>query len=202
MFRRGDVVYFKQGRKGSHRKAPTATFKGHGFGVFLGHLPPYEKDLEPAELVMQMGAIGFLTFDDVADFLGEDAAKKCVASYEAKYYPNNAQPAVTDEEGKKLIIDGPPKRQLLGADGKPITPLMTAQDIAEKIKAMGPDQIRAAIENAKKQIPVKAMTPELEKQIEEKTCEALGVPVPPKESIGLTPFPLGKLGKLTEEAEK
>jgi hypothetical protein len=58
----GDVVFFKVAKKGSHRKAQSVEFKGHGFGVLLGHVPPFQKDPPPEHLIRLMGTIGFPNF--------------------------------------------------------------------------------------------------------------------------------------------
>lgn len=86
----GDVVFFKTAKKGSHRKAAEVSFKGMGFGVLLGHVPPFQKDPPAEHLLRLMGTIGFLTFDDVAAFLGDEAAGKCVAAFHDKYYSEAA----------------------------------------------------------------------------------------------------------------
>lgn len=128
----GDVVFFKEARDGSGRKARTMKFKGHAFGVLLGHVPPFAKDPPPEHLLRLMGTIGFVSFDDVANFLGDEQAQKCVTMFEDKYYGQFAldqAPEVAPEETAQ-------PSGLLGADGQPMaaTPLkaVPAQDtIAE-----------------------------------------------------------------------
>lgn len=107
----GDVMFFKTAKKESRRNAKEMKFKGHGFGVFLGHVPPFMPDPDPAQLIRMMGQIGFLTFDDVATFLGDEMAAKCVKMYEDKYYGQEAQDAATEvptspiaaTEGSRLV---------------------------------------------------------------------------------------------------
>jgi len=83
----GDVVYFKKAKHSSKIKDKTEiTFKGMGFGVLLGHVPPFQKDPPASHLLKLMGTIGFLTFDDVAEFLGDEMGSKCVKAFEDKYY--------------------------------------------------------------------------------------------------------------------
>jgi hypothetical protein len=199
MFRKADVCYFKTAKNGSHRKANSATFKGHGFGMFLGHVPPFGKDPTPQELIMLVGSCGWLTFDDVAEFLGDEAGKHCVAAYEAKYY-GKQEPAVNDDEGKK-IIQAPPRRQLLDSAGKPFmkkpmksddppVPVLTLADVQAKIKAMSPEQIRAALDGAKINA-TGPMTPEQEKEALGKACEILGVD--PAKVADSPPIENGKL---------
>jgi hypothetical protein len=112
----GDVVFFKEAREGSGRKARTMKFKGHAFGVLLGHVPPFAKDPPPEHLLRLMGTIGFVSFDDVAAFLGDENAQKCVTMFEDKYYGKAAQdaaPEVAPEEAAQ-------PSGLLGADGQPM----------------------------------------------------------------------------------
>lgn len=82
----GDVVFFKRAKRKSDRKEKEIAFQGHGFGVLLGYLPPFQKDPDPAMLIRLMGSIGFMSFDDVANFLGDEFGAKCVKMFEEKYY--------------------------------------------------------------------------------------------------------------------
>ena len=86
MFKMGDVLFFKQARRSTKRSAETGTFKGFGFGVYLGHVPPFAKDPDQGILRRLMGSIGYVLFDDVGEFLGNEAGAECVKKFEAKYY--------------------------------------------------------------------------------------------------------------------
>ena len=133
MFKNGDVVFFKSAKKGSARKAPEGRFKGYGFGVLLGHVPPFQKDPPAAELLRLMGSIGFVSFDDVAEFLGNEFGAQCVTKFEDKYYGKvifqtdaDGNP-ILDEKGQMIPIAPPPEEvkaetpsTILGADGKPV----------------------------------------------------------------------------------
>jgi hypothetical protein len=182
MFRSADIVYFKTAKNGSHRKANGCTFKGHGFGMFLGHVPIFGKDPSPHDLLKLIGACGFLTFDDVADFLGDDLARKCVAEYEKKYY-GNQEPEVIDAEEESILVDKAGKpfvkhqekiKPTLRADGAEKMPLLTLADVQKQLKAMTPEQLRAALSNAKTSI-TGPLTPEQEADIQKKACLAMGV---------------------------
>lgn len=133
----GNAVFFKTSQDSAGRKAVKVQYKGYGYGIFLGHVPPFQKDPPVLVLRRQMGAIGYLTFDDVADFLGDESAAKCVATFEAKYYapevvtepanevpkdPNdgNLYPPGQSEAESKLLK--PPIKKLVGLDGKEIDP--------------------------------------------------------------------------------
>lgn len=95
-FNNGDVVFFKKAKKSTKRTSPEIGFKGHAFGVLLGHVPPFAKDPPPEHLLRLMGTIGFLTFDNVAEFLGDEAGQKCVKAFEDKYYGKEAQDAAPE----------------------------------------------------------------------------------------------------------
>ena len=114
-FSNGDVVFFKKAKKATKRNAMEVTFKGHAFGVMLGHVPPFAKDPTPDQLLRQMGAIGFMTFDDVAEFLGDDAGAKCVKMYEDKYYGKEAQ-----EAADQIAAPPPETSRLVDAAGVPM----------------------------------------------------------------------------------
>lgn len=123
----GDVVYFKTAKKESGPKAHAMTFQGHGFGVFLGHVPKMMPDPNPTHLLRMMGQIGFLTFDDVGAFLGEESAKICVKMYEDKYYGKEAQDAApevpamatTETEGARLVDTNGAPLHAAPAQGSP-----------------------------------------------------------------------------------
>lgn len=125
MFKPGDAVFFKKGKKDTKRKSIEGTFKGYGFGVFLGHVPPFQKDPPLEHLMRLMGTIGFLTFDDVGEFLGTEHAAKCVQMYEDKYYPKiEVKKAEETTEEKQIEMPKeliPPTPTLIGMDGKPLS---------------------------------------------------------------------------------
>lgn len=101
--RNGDCVFFKTAKKSSKRKAAEIKFKGHGFGIFLGHVPEFQKDPPAEHLFRLMGTVGFLTFDNVGEFLGPAMAEVCIKKFEEKYWaPEKPLVELTDakEEAK------------------------------------------------------------------------------------------------------
>jgi len=96
-FNPGDIVFF-QSAKTSSSMPGEFRFKGHGVGVFLGYVPPGVDDPPLDHLLRIMGGAGFLSFDDVKTFLGEEALKTVLEKFTLKYL----------------------KPPILGADGKPI----------------------------------------------------------------------------------
>lgn len=186
MFKGGDVVYFKECKNSSHRKAQGARFRGVGFGIFLGAVGPFEKDPKREDTIKLVGACGYLTFDDVADFLGDEAAKVCIEKFETKYYPPkilgpDGKPALVSDEDKpplerKLLLnptDAARLRESMKNPGK-VEPLLTVADLQNQLKSLTPGQIKKAVEDAKRQLK-NSVTPEQESQITAKVCDALGV---------------------------
>lgn len=111
MFKVGDVVYFKTGRRGTKKRDAEVKWNGHGCGVLLCHVPPFEKEPPPEHLIRLIGSIGFISFDDIGEFFGDEVGKATVAKFELKYYGRTGAPGELAKE--------PPK--ILGADGKPLT---------------------------------------------------------------------------------
>lgn len=122
----GDLVFFKRAKK---ELGPTGTFvefKGHGFGVFLGHIPPDAPEPPLLFLFRKMAQIGFIKFDDVSEFLTPAQAKECVEACERKYFGQislaeaQAMPpaqTVVSDESTKVARRG---IGLLGPNGKPL----------------------------------------------------------------------------------
>lgn len=123
----GDVVFFKRAKEGSARKAPEVQFKGYGFGVMLGHVPPFAKDPPPEHLLRLMGTVGFVSFDDVGEMLGPESGHQLIKKFEDKYYgkvvpesdPNQAElpldaadPGPEDASGAPLLTPEPPEDTL------------------------------------------------------------------------------------------
>lgn len=83
----GDVVFFKQCSREMAKEKLIAFKGGWGFAVMLGIVPPFGKPPIEAQLMALMGSAGYMAFDDVANFLGEEQGKLCVKMFEEKYYP-------------------------------------------------------------------------------------------------------------------
>jgi len=79
----GDIIFFKKGKFSTKSKVEM-TFPGYAFSVYIGHVPQFGKDPTQRDLAVGLGAIGYLRFDDVAEFLGDEMAAKCIEMFEAK----------------------------------------------------------------------------------------------------------------------
>lgn len=121
----GDAVFFKRAKESSDLDAKFIEFSGHGFGVFLGAMPLELRDPTPQVLVQIMGSIGFCSFDDVMEFIGEEQGHIVLKKFEEKYNP------VLTEEQKKAEMQAATRPQapviaqravkkIIGLDGKPI----------------------------------------------------------------------------------
>lgn len=100
LLKTGDVVFFKKVTRSAQRRSPEIGFKGgSGFGVMLGIVPPQMQDPAEAQLMVLMGQAGYMAFDDVKAFLGEEALKTVMAKFQDKYYPKKEE-----KPASKLII--------------------------------------------------------------------------------------------------
>ena len=120
----GDVVFFKAATTSAESgKARGVAFKGHGFGLMLGLLPPLAKDPPAIDLLRLMGTIGFISFDDIKDFLGKELMEDAVKQFEDRYYGVEAGPQ-NDE-------NSPPQAEILDVDGNIISPTSSQREAAQ-----------------------------------------------------------------------
>ena len=109
----GDVVFFKKVTKMPDRRSQEIGFKGgHGFGVMLGMVPPFAKAPPESLLMLLMGQAGYVAFDDVMNFFGEEVGKECVKKFEEKYYPKMQN----TPEGPKMVLPDYKKPKLINPD--------------------------------------------------------------------------------------
>lgn len=124
----GDIVFFTEAKPSSARKSPKIGFKGHAFGIMLGHVPPFQKDPPLSHILRLMGTHGFVSFDDVGELLGSEQGALMVTKFEDKYYgkevdPNQPALPLPDPEAKDAQDDPEPEPEtgrILGLNGKPI----------------------------------------------------------------------------------
>lgn len=96
-FKIGQVVFFKQAKATAAPSPMVGQFKGHGFGVYLGAVPPGFPNPPGMYIVQALGMVGYIKFDDVIEFLGKEAADLCIEKFKVKYEP---KPPV--QEGKEI----------------------------------------------------------------------------------------------------
>lgn len=118
----GDLIFTQEFKKNSGRKSDRFKVKGHVFAIALGQLPPFAKDPPAEHLFRLMGTIGFLRFDEVADFLGDEMAKTCVEKFEAKYY---GRPLTPEEQAALDVAENieptkPEGNKIVGLNGTPL----------------------------------------------------------------------------------
>lgn len=118
----GDCAFFKKAKEGTKYKDKEVIFQGFGYGILLGHCPPGTPAPPVSHLIRNMGAVGFVSFDDIGHFLGPAQAEECVKKFELKYYGKE----YTEEERRDAALNPPegpkeePKSNIVGLDGKPI----------------------------------------------------------------------------------
>lgn len=129
----GTCVFFKEFQTTAHpKKHSKFRMKNLAFGVLLGDVPVFGKGPTTGDLYRSLGAIGYISFDDVGEFLGGEMGAKCVEEFEKKYTPKpptNADAAtdpaaVVPQEKVAEILDEvkteEPKSNIVDINGKPI----------------------------------------------------------------------------------
>lgn len=94
----GDCVYFRKCQRGTKNVFPEIGFAGHGFGIMLGIVPTNQKEPGPLQLFQMMGKIGFISFDAINEFLGEEVAKNVIEKFQDKYYGKEIPPELVQKE--------------------------------------------------------------------------------------------------------
>lgn len=131
MIKNGDVVYFKRARAVLHGgKKKEMEFDGHGYGIFLGHVPDFMPP-PPKEIVLSaMGAIGFVSWDDLTELVGKETVEKIIPQWQEKYTK------AIDKLAKEAVDSG--RLKILGPDGKPIQ--VKKELVVPKEKKLWPGQ--------------------------------------------------------------
>lgn len=82
----GDVVYVKRLRRSPSEAEKLIEFPhDHGYAILLGAVPRGFPAVPGIVVLQQMAAIGFISFDDIQEFLGKDALQEVVGKFTAKY---------------------------------------------------------------------------------------------------------------------
>lgn len=133
----GTIVFFNKAKSSTKNTEPASQFKGHGFGILLGHVPTGAREPDIGHVLRVMGTLGFLSFDNVYEFLGKRLGDKVVKKFEAKFHgrippkrwwqlwKKKINPALTAPPVAKPTTPLPPPKLvkpsgLVDARGKPI----------------------------------------------------------------------------------
>lgn len=109
MVKQGDVVYFKRFSSEPNRRAQEITFKSNiqGFGIMLGTIQVGTPEPAARQLLAMVGEIGFVSFDDVKEFLGDAALQTLMAKFAMKYV---GSPTTPGEVVEKPVLVLPPNK--------------------------------------------------------------------------------------------
>ena len=115
----GGVVFFNVCKKSTRPGSEPMVINGHGFGVFLGVVLSLTEEPTNEMLDPILANLGWVSFDHVAEFLGEEQCKILLDKLAEKYGLEAGKP---DEAPPKPppILTVPDRPALVGRDGKPI----------------------------------------------------------------------------------
>lgn len=113
----GAIVYFKRFKTSTKKGALEVEVQGHGAGVLLGHVAPFVPDIPEEHALRIMGEAGFVSFDDILEFLGPDQGGMVIQKFKEKYM--GAPKGESAIETLKRAAEQEPSR-LLNAQGAPL----------------------------------------------------------------------------------
>jgi hypothetical protein len=118
----GDIVYFKIAQDSMKRSHRRVSFKGFGWGILLGGVPPFSEDISKEFLIQSLGAKGFVSLDDIGEILGAEQGRKLLEAVEKKYTGNvTPDETVTEELDPEIeAAKMPPKLGLVDPSGRPV----------------------------------------------------------------------------------
>lgn len=114
----GQVVFFPACRKSTRPNSQTMIFKGNGFGVFMGVVPQGMGEPTKEMLPPLLAGIGWVSFEDVFELLGEEQFKLLETKFREKYEIAAGDEAAKPAEAPKIAL--PPERKLVTPDGSPL----------------------------------------------------------------------------------
>lgn len=115
----GAIVYFPVCHKTTKPQAQPYVFQGKGFGVFLGVTPHGFPDMTREMIPAMMAGIGWVSFEDVAELLGEEQLKLLEQKFRDKYEAKPGEEAAPAEPPKIALPQSAGK--LIGLDGAPLS---------------------------------------------------------------------------------
>lgn len=118
----GGVVFFNVCKKTTRPGSEPMVINGHGFGVFLGVVPNLAEEPTKEMLDPIMAGIGWVSFDHVAEFLGEEQIEILLTKFREKYGLEEVLPGESVEAPPPppKMLTMPERPALIGRDGKPI----------------------------------------------------------------------------------
>lgn len=96
----GDVLYFKRGKRQPLPNGPQIEFNGHACGIFLCEIPPFRRPPILLDFLRILGTVGYIRFEDLKEFYGEEFLQELSKKFVEKYYPK-IPGAVSVEESPK-----------------------------------------------------------------------------------------------------
>lgn len=121
----GGVVFFNVCKKSTKPNSTPMVLKGHGFGVFLGIVPQF--GVEPTREMMDplLAGVGWISFEHVAEFLGEEQFKILETKFREKYglEEMTEEEAAAEPKPEVPLLTLPPEKPtgLVALDGAPLT---------------------------------------------------------------------------------
>ncbi len=120
----GGVVFFPACKKTPKPNSQTLVFQGHGFGIFLGIVPTGMEMPSRAQMDPLLSAVGWVSFENVAEMLGEDQFEILATKFREKYgleeVPEGEEMSDAPAPRATPEIALPEERKLIGLDGKPL----------------------------------------------------------------------------------
>ena len=128
MLNTGDIIYFKKVTRQTKRGSPEIGFKGgNGFGLMLGIVPPFGAEPDNSVLIALMAQTGYISFDDIIEFIGKEQCDIIIEKFKLKYTPKK-------KIESKLIV--PSHLRIEGPNG----PVLSAPSSVTILKKEIPDE--------------------------------------------------------------
>jgi hypothetical protein len=112
--RPGMIMYYREAKFSPRGKKHTAIrFKGHGFGIFLGHCPQLAPPPSLQLVKYMISNIGYAGFDEIQELMGVEFTTQLVKKMEEKYakllgFPNDAPSSVSQDPLGLVAPNGAP----------------------------------------------------------------------------------------------
>jgi hypothetical protein len=103
--KQGDIAFFREIKLEPRRNAKDIKFTNgiFGFGLMLGAHAPGMAPLTENSFMTLMGQCGFLSFDNLKEFIGEEEMNICIKKFQDKYHPK-VPPIVNGKDGHSVQV--------------------------------------------------------------------------------------------------